>query len=185
MRQCLVLLALALAACQDSPPPRTVFEPLRYDYLTPLHLNVSRVEIGEPPPPGPLDAQSPAPPGPALKQMAQDRLTSGGSAGQAVFTIDQAQIIRTGTTLDGVMAVHLEVAGPPGSGRAEAQVTRQLTNIDRDALRGALYDLTKQMLADMNVELEFQIRRTLKDWLQDTTTAPLPPPVQTQDLPAL
>ena len=45
----------------------------------------------------------------------------------------------------------------------------------------AWYDLTKQMLDDMNVELEFQIRRSLKDYLQTTGTAPTPAPVQKQD----
>jgi hypothetical protein len=51
-------------------------------------------------------------------------------------------------------------------------------------LRSALYDMTKQMLDDMNVELEFQIRRSLRDNLQSTTTAPAPPPVEQQDLSA-
>lgn len=182
MTRLTVLLALALTACQDTPSPQ-VFEKLRYDFLTPLRLNVSIVEIGDAPVPGPLDVENPSPPGPALRQMAQDRLAAGGTAGQAVFTIDQAQVVRTGTTLDGVMAVHLELAGPSGSGRAEARVTRQSSGVDRAALRGALYDMTKQMLADMNVELEFQIRRTLKDWLQEVSLAPLPPPVQTENLP--
>lgn len=183
MKRLGIILALALAGCQDAPGPQ-VFAPLRYDFLTPLRLNTGTVTIGEAPAPSPLDAENPAPPGPALRQMAEDRLAAGASTGQAIFTIDQAQITRAGSTLDGVMAVHLDVSGPSGSGRAEARVIRQISGVDRAALRGALYDMTKQMLADMNVELEFQIRRTLKDWLQDVSTAPLPPPVQTQDLPA-
>jgi hypothetical protein len=35
----------------------------------------------------------------------------------------------------------------------------------------------------MNVEFEFQVRRSLKEYLQDTATvAPPPAPLQTQDL---
>jgi hypothetical protein len=32
------------------------------------------------------------------------------------------------------------------------------------------------------VEFEFQVRRSLRDWLQEATTAPPPPPVEQQDL---
>jgi hypothetical protein len=39
------------------------------------------------------------------------------------------------------------------------------------------------MMSDMNVEFEFQVRRSLKEYLQDTATAvPTPAPVQSQDL---
>ena len=48
-----------------------------------------------------------------------------------------------------------------------------------------LYDFTTQMLNDMNVEFEFQVKRTLKEWLQATPgTAPPPPAVQSEDLAA-
>jgi len=178
-------LPLALAACADTPPPR-VFAPLKYDYLPPLRLNVGVIDIGDAPDHGPLDAQSPAPPGPALRQMVQDRLATGGSTGRAVVTLDEAQIVRTGDTLDGTMAVHLDILGEDNfrAGHAEARVSRRTTGVDRDSLRTALYDMTRLMLADMNVELEFQIRRTLKSILQDTAAEPAPVPVQKQDLSA-
>lgn len=184
-RRAVLLLPIYLVACADDPPPR-VFEPLKYDFLAPLRLNVAGIDIGDPPPPGPLDAQSPAPPGPALRQLAQDRLGVGGSTGRAVFTIDDAQVSRIADTLEGAMAVHLDILGADGTpgGHAEARVTRRTTGIGRDGLQGALYDMTRQMLADMNVELEFQIRRTLKPFLQDVTTEAMPLPVQKQDLSA-
>ena len=49
-------------------------------------------------------------------------------------------------------------------------------------LRTALYDITTQMMQDMNVEFEFQVRQSLRDWLQVATTAPPPPPVEQQPL---
>ena len=178
-RRWLLLAPLAVAACAEDEPARS-FAPLRYDYLTPLRLGVGAVEIGDAPPPGPLDGVNPSPPGPALRQMAQDRLAAGGSAGRAVFTIDAAQIARGGGALEGVMAVHLEVFGADGvrAGVAEARVSRRSTGMGR----GALYDMTRQMLADMNVEFEFQLRRTLGAWLQDVSTAPAPAAVEKQDL---
>ena len=49
-------------------------------------------------------------------------------------------------------------------------------------LRAALYDITAQMMQDMNVEFEFQVRQSLREWLQDATTAPPPPAVEQQPL---
>ena len=40
------------------------------------------------------------------------------------------------------------------------------------------------MMVVMNVELEFQVRRSLRDWLQDPTAAPPPAPVEQQELPS-
>jgi uncharacterized protein (DUF2336 family) len=87
--------------------------------------------------------------------------------------------------MQGVLAVHLDVVTTESvrAGFAEAQVTRT-ASVPGD-LRQALYDLTRQMLDDMNVEFEFQVRRSLRDWLQDTTTAPPPAPVEQQELPPI
>ena len=180
----LVLLApLAVAACGDDALLRQDFPPLRYDYLTRLELNVATVSYGDLPPPGPLDSLDPAPPGPALLRLLQDRLVAGGSSGQARVTVGEARVTRDRDSLDGAMAVRVDIVAADGTtaGFAEARVARHLTGIGND-LRGALYDFTKQMLDDMNVELEFQLRRTLKDYLQTTTTAPPPAPVQQEDL---
>ena len=182
-RRLTLVLPLWLAACGSEAPPRQDFPLLHYDFLTPLRLNVANIDISPPPPPGPLDALDPAPPAQALAQMAQDRLAAGGSAGRAVFAIDQALITRIPDGLEGTLAVRLDVLTSEGTraGFAEASVSRRVVGIGQD-LRGALYDLTRQMMDDMNVEFEFQVRRSLHDWLQEATTAPPPPPVQQQDL---
>ena len=186
-RRAALLLPFALVACTgDDPPLRQGFPELHYDYLTPLRLNVAAVEVADGPPPGPLDVQNPAPPAQALRRMAQDRIGAGGSTGRAVFTIDTATVTRGDPGLSGIMAVHLDILGPEG-GRlafAEARVFRGTSLPRRADLRGTLYDLTRAMMDDMNVELEFQVRRNLRDWLQEATTAPAPAPVQQQDLSA-
>ena len=180
-RRIVLLLPLAIAACGGDEPYRET-PPLRYDFLTKLRLNVGAIDIGDPPPPSPIEAQSPAPAGTALRQMAQDRLAAGGSSGRAVFVIDEARIVRASSRLEGFMAVHLDVLTTDGTraGFAEARVSRAATA--RGDLRTALYDLTRQMLDDMNVEFEFQVRRSLREWLQDPTTAPAPAPVEQQEL---
>ncbi len=183
-RRLLLLAPLALSACGEDGPPRS-FPPLRYDYLVPLRLNVATVEVGELPPPGPLDSVSPVPPGPALRQMALDRLSAGGSSGRAVIRIDEARISRSGNTLDGSFALRVDVftADNTRSGFAEAKAARTVSGIGRD-VRGALYDMTKQMLDDMNVELEFQVRKSLKDYLQATSAGAAPAAVEQQSLSA-
>ncbi len=187
LRRTALLMPLLLVACAgDDLPQRTEFPALRYDYLTPLRLNVATVDVADAPPPGPLDALNPAPPGQTLRRMALDRIGAGGTTGRAVFVVDQASITQTGDGLFGVMAVHLDVLRPDG-GRAafaEARVTRQASLPRRAELPAALYDMTRAMTDDMNVELEFQARRSLRDWLQSAETAPAPAPVQQQDLSA-
>ena len=184
-RRSLLLLPLVAAGCSGGdplPPPREGFPALTYNYLTPLRLNVATVDEAPLPPPGSTDDINPAPPGQALIRMAQDRLAAGGTLGRAVFTVDEASITRRGGGLDGVMAVHLDVLTSEGSraGFAEARVSRRATGIGD--LRAALYDMTVQMMQDMNVEFEFQVRQSLRDWLQQATTAPPPAAVEQQPL---
>jgi len=176
-----LLLPLAAAACAGEEVQREM-PPLRYDYLTPLPLNVAMVDVGNAPPASPVEAQSPAPAGMALRQMALDRLVAAGTLGRAVFVIDEARIDSVPDGLQGVLAAHLDVLTTEGTraGFAEARVSRSATI--QGGLRGALYDLTRQMMDDMNVEFEFQVRRSLRDWLQIPTTAPAPAPVEQQDL---
>lgn len=184
-RRALLLGPLLLAGCAADPPVQRVFTPIRYDYLLPLRLNVGTVEVGEAPPPGPLDAQSPAPLGEVLRRMGEDRLAAGGTQGRAVFTVDEASVVRAGSTLAGRAAVRLEVYGPDGAraGFAGASVQRRVAGVGRGAAyQAALYDMSRQIGDDMNVEFEFQVRRTLRDFLQEATTAPPPAPVQRQDL---
>ncbi len=185
---CLVLaLPLLAAACayDEAPPPAQDFPPLRYDYLTPLDLNVASIEIGSnfiPAPGGPA-AQSPVSPVEVLDQMARDRLRADGSSGRAVFVVDDASIVPVPGGLSGTMAVHLDVLTSDGTraGYAEARVSQLYTGPTND-IRAVDYDLIKQMMGRMNVEFEFQVKRTLRDWLQQVQTAPPPGAVQQQDL---
>ncbi|MCQ8278397.1 hypothetical protein NFI95_08020 [Acetobacteraceae bacterium KSS8] len=182
---------LLLAGCGGSDTPAPTFKAPTYDYLTKLRLNVGQVQIVDQiPPPGPSDlsAQSPVQPVDAMRIMAQQRLVAAGNSGTAVFTIDQAAITgQPGGTLNGTLAAHLDIIGPSGghNGYAEAHVLRQFvpgTNTDNDGLKTELYNLTNQMMSDMNVELEYQLRRTLGDWLLDASGAPIGATVEQQNL---
>jgi len=111
----------------------------------------------------------------------------GASSGHAVFVIDEASIVQVHDELQGRMAVHLDITTSDGTrtGYAEARVSRNQTfsNDRPNAMRATLDELVQQMMGDMNVEFEFQVRRSLRAYLQTTApTASEPQQVQTEDL---
>lgn len=173
-RRSALLLPLAFTACGGEEEP--VFEPLHFKYLPPIQLNVASIAIeqhfvaaGVPPD---VSTQDPEPPAEALKAMATDRLQAFGTTNKAVFAVLDASLTRENDVLIGSMAVSLVILDDGGSqlGFAEARVQSRHTGRISD-LRSVLYDLTKSMMNDMNIEFEFQIRHNLKNWLT-TTTAP-------------
>lgn len=182
-----LLLSLVVAACGGGDDRRD-FRPLRYDYLPPIQLNVASLEI-EPRfiPSGTgadVTGQAPVRPIDALTTMGRDRLSPLGGNGRAVLAIQDASLTRRGDTITGSMAVGLTIFRDDGgrAGFVEARVSRTNSG-GSGSLRGRLYDLVEAMMNDMNVELEFQIRRNLKDWLNVPTAAsttveqaPLAPP---------
>jgi hypothetical protein len=190
-RRALLAAPLLLAAC-GGPETQANFPPVDYEYLTKLKLNVASVEIDNNwvshEPGRHVESLAPTPPADALRRMGQDRLVAVGNSGQAKFVIDEASIVAKGGQYVGNFAVHLDVATSDGarSGFAEARVsrTRTLGGDDPASERAALYDMVTQMMSDMNVEFEYQVRRSLRDYLQPATAgvAPAPAPVQSQDL---
>ncbi len=176
----LLTLLLTLAGCggDDAPPPGS-FAPLQYGYLTKLRLNVGTIDIEDhsaPLGPDDISAQSPVTPAQALNQIGHDRLFAAGLLGQAQFVIDQASIVRGAQgALYGNMAVHLEVTTQSGAraGYAEARVSRtHLPGSDSENPSSVLYDMTRQMGDAMNVELEYQIKRSMGDFLAAADVVP-------------
>lgn len=189
-RSAFFLLALLLASCTDEPPPVIHnFPPLHYEYLSKLRLNVGTIDIQDRSHPlnaNDIAALSPAVPAQALERMARDRLFAAGLTGSATFVIDQAGIVQgPGGTLDGRLAVHLDITKPDGTpgGYASAEVLRQhIPGSDPEDQSVELYDLTRQMMDAMNVEIEYQLKRSLSALL---VSRPQPPaPVEAQPLAA-
>ena len=176
-RRLALLLPLALAACGREPEP--VFEPVRYNYLPPIQLNVAAIEIEQrffPAGVAPdVSNQDPVPPIEALKTMANDRLQAFGTGNKAVFAILDGSMTRENDTVIGSMAVSLSILDDTGAqlGFAEARVqSRRSGRVN--AVPPALYDMTLAMMSDMNIEFEYQIRHNLKDWLTNTAAPGAP-----------
>ena len=172
---------LALAACGSEPEP--IYEPLRYNYLPPIQLNVASIAIEQrffPSGTSPdVSGQDPVPPIEALKAMANDRLQAFGTGNKAVFAILDASLTRENDTVIGAMSVSLSIIDDTGAPLGFAQARVQSRHSGRiNALRPVLYDITRTMMSDLNIEFEYQIRRNLKPWLTEAA-APGTPVEQT------
>jgi hypothetical protein len=173
-RRSALLLPLVLAACGGEE--QRVFEPLRYNYLPPIQLKVASIAIEQRFVPSGIDpdvsGMDPVPPIEALKAMANDRLQAFGTSNKAVFAILDASLIRQDDGVNGSMAVSLTLFDDNGVqlGFAEARVQSRRTGVSGN-LAPMLYDMTKAMMSDMNIEFEYQLRHNLKDYLA-TPAAP-------------
>jgi len=169
-------LPLLIAACGGDD--RVDLTPPRYDYLPPIPLNVLRVEVEQRFFPSGIDPdvspRAPLQPVKGLRDLADDRLRPFGGANKAMFVIQDASLIRREGTLWGSMAVTLNILRDNGerAGFVEARVVRRESG--GGTSRGTLFLMVKAMLDQMNVELEFQIRGNLKDWLTEGSAAPMP-----------
>lgn len=188
-RRIFLLAPLAVAACADDAPAS--YPPPSYDYLTRLELKVGRVDIDDSwVPRGAarrVDHLAPVTPREAMRRMAEDRLVAAGNAGRAVFVIEDASIIRGPRNYEATLAVRLDMADDAGNriGQATARVVqlRPVRDGSERAVRDDLYAFVRDLMAEMNVELEFQVRRALREALQATSgSAPAPAPVESQSL---
>jgi hypothetical protein len=182
-RRSSLLLPLLLSACGGRS--QRVYPPLHYGHLTALQLNVAAVQIEQRYVPSGVSPDvsqiDPMPPVQALRNMAAERLQAFGSSGRAVFVIQDASLTRQRNMLLGSFAVELDVytSADTRAGFAEARVSRTYTG-DLDDLPAKLYDMTKEMMDTMNIEIEFQLRRSLRTWLLPEGAAQ--PPVQQEPL---
>ncbi|WP_439594495.1 hypothetical protein [Falsiroseomonas sp.] len=208
-RHLLLSLPCLMAACAAREEPLAPLQPLvtGYRHLTPLRLNVLEIEIGQPLP-GTIQVIEPAPMRPEveMRRMAEQRLVPIGTEGRARFLITNARFTRQtlaqsggisamfagepGERLAVELACRVEILSGDGTRVAfvEAQVQRLQTVADGASgatRRQAAEEVVRQAMEAMNVEFEFQLRRTLRAWLAEgaTPTAPAPAPVEREDLP--
>jgi hypothetical protein len=196
-RRALLLAPLALAACAsggEAPPLPPLVE--GYAHLTPLRLNVREIVV-EPPGLGPsrrVDAPAPVNPVAEMERMARERLFAAGPSGRAVFSIETASLARerlsggsllfapeerATVVLRGRLEVQAGEGGPGGFVTAEVRRTATGPADGGEAARAAT--LVRRAMEDMNVELEFQVRRNLRALL---VTTPPGPGVTAEPLPA-
>lgn len=186
----LLLPLLTLAACETAPPEPDYDAP-SYDYLPKIKLDVQTIDIDDNWAPRGnqrhIEARSPVQPHDALRAMAAERLITGGTKGRAVFAITDASLTQTGGKVSAHFAVRIDLFddGDAKLGDLIVEVTRVASFSDDSpaATRTALYQLVGAAMADMNVELPYQVGQKMKARLQTTSAAaPEAGPVLTEDL---
>ena len=176
-RRTSLILPLLFADCGDGG--ERVYQPSHYDYLLQLQLDVATIRIDQrfAPSGTPPDVSQFAPVQPvlALRTMAEDRLHALGTVNEAVFVIQDASLVRQRDTISGTFAVELDIYTTPETrvGYAQATVSGTFTgNLDDLSMR--LYNMTNDMMTRMNVEFEYQVRRSLGPWLLPAGASPTP-----------
>jgi hypothetical protein len=199
-----VLLLLAVSGCAVETPSVPPPPPPDFSFLTRLRLDVAEVLVDDRLPaaaPADRGPRAAVPPAAYLRAIARDRLLADGSAGRAVATLQRAEVLETrlptqgalfttevDTRFQGRMAMRVEILGSDGvpDGFAEAEVQRArevLENADANARAQVVQAIARDLADAMNVELEFQIRRSLREKLVDERRSAVPEPVQQEQLP--
>ncbi|WP_431282929.1 hypothetical protein ACQW02_26565 [Humitalea sp. 24SJ18S-53] len=201
-RRAALVLPVFAAACAATPDT-TPLPPLviGYSHLTPLRLNVQAVEI-IPAPGGEMtrvDTPAPLRPPEEVARMGRERLFADGNTNRARFLTEQASLVRETVGQSGlfttaparftcVLRCRVEVITEEGrrAAFALAEVRRTFTLGDPSpagAIARAAETIVRQSMDDLNVELEFQARRGLREWLVAAPRATTPGEVQREDLP--
>ncbi len=181
-----LLLPLA-AACAGQEPPAPPLGPLSFAHLTPLPLTVATVEMapsGPVPPPGDIGGQTQPTPAEAVRQMGQERLSAVGTTGRAVFTATMASLVRDRAGIACLVGCRLEILSAEGSRLGFVQAEARHAATGPDAARPRAADLLlRRAMDDLNVEFEFQLRRSLRDWLATAAPPAIPDSITREDLP--
>lgn len=186
-----LLLASGLAGCGGREPPPPPLRPIGYRYLTPLPLAVASIETRvTAPAPAPSDPAARLDPGPAeaVLIMGRDRLLAVGGAPVGVFTATRGSLTRLGSGLVCSVGCRLEIIAGERLGAIEAEARATATGSEA-ARPAAAEQLLRRAMDDLNVEFEYQLRRTLRTWLVEvapgSTGVPAPAPggVAREDLP--
>jgi hypothetical protein len=195
-RTLLLALPLAASACASGTPDALPPLVTGYRHLTPIRLKVAEVEVLNP---GAattrVDEPAPVRPEREMVRMAEERLVATGTEGQARFVVQTAEFRREplagqggivglfsgdpGERLTVRLQGRLEILAPDGrrAGFVEAEARRQRTLPDGTSAadrRRAAEEVVRQSMDDLNVELEFQVRRNLREWLEEAGSAPVP-----------
>jgi len=194
-RTLLLALPLAATACASGAPEALPPLVTGYRHLTPIRLNVADVEVLNP---GPattrVDEPAPVRPEQEMVRMAQERLVAMGTEGHARFVVQAAEFRREalagpgglvglfvgepGERLSVRLQGRLEILAADGRRAAfvESEARRQRTLPDGTSAadrRRAAEEVVRQAMDELNVELEFQVRRNLRQWLDEGGAAPV------------
>jgi hypothetical protein len=187
---CVAALAVALAGC-SMPPTKQSFPALTYTHKGQFTFNVANVEVVStyvPPMQEPnVDHLAPAQPAAVMMQWGHDRLRAGGGSGTVKMTVTDGRILDTPLPIEGGIRgaftrqqsdrftayVSAEIVVTDGRGaqvgfvRANAERSHTIAEGTPPAERDkVLFELTEQVVNDMDQRLDAAIRESLQRFLQ-------------------
>ena len=189
----IVLAAFAgsLAGCGAGPPPQQTFADLRFTNEPPLRLGVAAIEVEDEyrpnfDPPH-FEQRLPIPLPHVADNWARDRLQPAGTSGRAVAVITDASVVEINlpkesgltatfthqldTKYDARIGIRVELRDDGGGGirMAEGHAERSVTTVEGTTLEERdrmLYQMETQLMADLDRQLEAQIRNNFSYLVQ-------------------
>lgn len=184
------LVLLTAAGCKSNVNP-PVYPDLTYGHLTPIALDIARVDIVQqyaPPATKPnVDHLFPVIPARAAAAWGRDRLRATGATGVARYVIANASVVEVplkrtegvrgvfttdqSERYDGVVEILIDIEDPDnrrsGNVRVRAERSRSVkegtTLLDRERI---WFELVEALMADLNAALEDQLRNKLKNFVR-------------------
>jgi len=184
-------LAAVLAGCNNEPPPRQTFADLHFTNEPPLRLAVAAIDVEdeyrpnfEPPH---YEQRFPIPLPHVADNWARDRLQPVGTSGRAVAVIVDASAVeialpkesgitatftdQADTQYNARVGIRVEARDDRGGAMrmAEAHAERSMTASEGTTLEERdrmLYQLESELMADLDRQLETQIRNHFGDLVQ-------------------
>lgn len=171
VRCILLMFVFIISACNESSQASANYPSYAYDHLSKIELNVRSIDIDDNWVPrgagrrvehiAPISLRE------AQRRMAEDRLIAVGASGRAVFVIEDASIVRGSYDYHGTLAVRVDIVDDTGirlgHTRAQVELVRSMTDETELAMRADLYDFVRDLMAEMNIVFEYNIRHTLQD----------------------
>jgi hypothetical protein len=179
----LAAFAAPLAGCGSGPPPQQTFADLRFTNEPPLRLGVASIQVNDEyrpnfDPPH-FEQRLPIPLPHVADNWARDRLQPAGTSGRAVAVITDASVVEirlpkdTGlsatftnqldTQYAARVGIRVELRDDRGGNTrmAEGHAERTITTVEGTTLEERdrmLYQMETQLMADLDRQLEIQIR---------------------------
>lgn len=189
----LAALALAIGACGGGPPPRAAFPELTFSHLGQINFDAGRLavinEYTSPLKAPNVEHEMHLRPATAAIRWAHDRLRVSPNRKKSVlqFVIKSAKVVETelprqpgmqgffsyrqSQRYDAELEVLLELLSGSGArlAYATATATRSVTVAENATLNErdqVLYSLVEQLMAELNAELEKNIRQHMSDYIR-------------------
>lgn len=156
-----------LTGCAEEPSQEHFNTP-SYTYLPQLYLKVAQVKVHDKSKgSSSLVTNTPYPIDSRAITMAEQRLKPRAGAGEANFTVENVEVTKNSRVYSATLKIQLQCENPDmnASSTMTAFVKDDVTRTNGASEAKTLNDLASKIMDDMNVEIEYQLRNKMPQWL--------------------